>query len=145
MRMVDPTRVLRIIGDLDRLLIGVLDPILKASGLGREHWQLLRLLADGHGHPMGEITDAVGLAGATATRVVDSLAERMLVYRRSDPVDRRRVLVHLSGAGYEALDRVQEAFSGQASSALERLDYDEYKSLAALVDRFTADADDASG
>lgn len=131
--------MLRIIADLDRVMAGVIDPILKEDGLGREHWQLLRLLADGQGRSMGQISEVLGLPGSTSTRVVDFLAERMLVHRRSDPLDRRRVLVHVSEAGQEALERVEEAFRQRAASALVRRS--ESTTLASLLDRFAVDAD----
>lgn len=57
---------------------------------------------------MGEIAQSAGLPGATATRVVDLLAANMLIYRRNDPLDRRRVLVHLSDVGAETLRRIQD-------------------------------------
>lgn len=136
MTITDADRILRIVGDLDRFLMGVLDPILKEDGLGREHWQVLRLLADGHGHPMGRVSEAVGLSGATATRVVDSLTEKMLAYRRNDPLDRRRVLVYLSEPGQEALSRVQHAFREHAASALAGLEPGERRNFVALLDKF---------
>lgn len=135
MRTTDADRILRIVGDLDRVLIGVLDPILKASGLGREHWQVLRLLADGRGHPMGQISEGIGLSGATATRIVDSLVGTMLVYRRSDPLDRRRVLVYLSEPGHETLDRVQQAFREHAAPVLAGLDRHQRRNFMELLER----------
>lgn len=135
MRTTDPDRILRIVGDLDRLLIGVLDPVLKANGLSREPWQVLRLLADGQGHRMGQICEAVGLSGATATRVVDALAEKMLVYRRSDPLDRRRVLVYLSDPGHEALERIEEAFRESAEPVLDGLGRHQRRNFVELLEQ----------
>lgn len=141
MKATDADRILRIVGDIDRLLIEVLDPALKASGLGREAWQVLRLLADGGGHRMGEITKRVGLSGATATRVVDALAEKMLVHRRSDPFDRRRVLVYLSEPGQEALGCVEEVFRAQATPVLAGLDRHERRNFVKLLERLVTAPD----
>lgn len=121
MTMTDAKRLLRILGDLDRFLIEILDPVLKRVGMGREHWQVLRLLEDGEGHAMGEISQAAGLPSATATRIVDMLVANTLVYRRNDPLDRRRVLVHLSETGEGVLHRIEEAFHDHTASLLPSL------------------------
>lgn len=121
MTITDTKHLLRTLGDLDRFLIEILDPVLKDVGMGREHWQVLRLLEDGQGHPMGEISQAAGLSSATATRVVDMLVANTLVYRRNDPLDRRRVLVHLSETGEGALRRIEEAFHDHTASVLTSL------------------------
>ena len=54
------------------------------------------MLARGGGRSMGEIAYHTALPAPTATRVVDRLVDARLAYRRTDPVDRRRVLVHLA-------------------------------------------------
>lgn len=135
MTTTDSHRVLRILGDLDRFLVSVLDPILKDLGIGREHWQVLRLLEDGQGRPMGEIRQALGLPGATATRVVDLLVANMLVYRRSDPLDRRRVLVHLSEPGAESLRRIEEGLRGHVVSLSDVVDVDERRLALSLLEK----------
>lgn len=122
MTTTDSHHILRLLGTLDRFLVVALDPILKQIGIGREHWQVLRLLEDRQGHPMGEVRDALGLPGATTTRVVDLLVTNMLVYRRSDPLDRRRVLVHLAEPGAQHLRRIEASLSEHIGPVL--LDFD---------------------
>lgn len=138
MRITETQRVLQIVGDLDRLVVGVRDPALRQVGIGREPWQVLRQLADGKGHAMGEISEAMGLAGATATRVVDALVQKMLVYRRNDPVDRRRVLIHLAEPGQELLKQVDEAILEHAESLLAEFELEERVVLTTLLERLTA-------
>lgn len=53
---------------------------------------------------MSDVADRVGVPAATATRMVDGLVARTLVYRRTDPLDRRKVLVHLNPIHNDALD-----------------------------------------
>jgi DNA-binding MarR family transcriptional regulator len=137
MGTIDTGRVPQIVGDLDRLLVGVRDPILRDVDLTWEHWQVLRLLADGKGHPMGEISAGLRLAGATATRIVDALAQRMLAYRRSDPLDRRRVLIYLGDPGRQILDKVDAAILEQARTLLDRLEPQERSDLVLLLERLT--------
>lgn len=136
MTTADANNLLRILGDLDRFLTETLDPILRNTGIGREHWQVLRLLEDGQGHAMGEIAQAAGLPGATATRVVDLLAANMLVYRRSDPLDRRRVLVYLGDMGEESLRRIRDGLDNHASPMLTNFSASDRGKLVELLDRF---------
>lgn len=135
MTTADEKHLLRILGDLDRFLTETLDPILRTTGIGREHWQVLRLLEDGQGHAMGEIAQAAGLPGATATRVVDLLAANMLIYRRNDPLDRRRVLVHLSDVGAETLRGIQKGLNDHTSPALTSFSASDRGKLVELLDR----------
>lgn len=130
----DVNDALSILGDLDRFLVGVILPTLRQAGLAREHWQILRLLEDGQGRSMGELSQSVGLPATTATRVVDTLATNTLVYRGSDPLDRRRVLVYLSDTGRRTLRHLQAQIDDRAP-ALAELSADERRALTALVDK----------
>lgn len=140
MRITDAERVLQILGDLERVLVGVRDPVLRRIGVGREQWQVMRLLSDGQGHAMGEISEVLGLAGATATRVVDSLAQKMQVYRRSDPLDRRRVLIYLAEPGQETLHRIDEAMVEHAGLLFADLGPAEHTDLMRLLERLISAA-----
>lgn len=135
MEITGTERVLQILGNMERLVVGIRDPALRQAGIGREHWQVLRLLADGEGHAMGEISQALGLPGATATRVVDSLAQRMQIHRRSDPFDRRRVLIYLAEPGRETLELLDKAILEQAEALLAGFDPAEREELLRLLDR----------
>ena len=89
--------------------------VLTEDGCTLDQWRVLRALADGLGHPMGDVADAVQVPAATLTRVTDGLADAGLVYRRQPDDDRRRVTVHLSRrgrsrlAGLEALVAAHES------------------------------------
>jgi DNA-binding MarR family transcriptional regulator len=52
------------------------------------------------------LAEAVGVDAPYATLIVDSLEERGLVERQSDPADRRRKLVSLTPAGQAAVAQV---------------------------------------
>lgn len=85
---------------------------LAQDGSAVEQWRVLRALADGEGHLMGELAATLLVAHPTLTRVVDGLADLALVYRQQSSTDRRRVSVHLSRQGrvrLERLDAIVEA------------------------------------
>jgi MarR family transcriptional regulator, organic hydroperoxide resistance regulator len=74
-----------------------------------EQWRILRALADGRGHSMGELAEAVLMPHPTLTKAVDRLIDRALVYRGASAGDRRRVAVFLADRGRHLLARVDGA------------------------------------
>ncbi|WP_344920776.1 MarR family winged helix-turn-helix transcriptional regulator [Streptosporangium oxazolinicum] len=78
-----------------------------AEEVSVEQWRILRALADGRGHSMGDLAEAVLMPHPTLTKAIDRLIDRSLVYRGHDPGDRRKVAVFLADRGSELLDRVE--------------------------------------
>jgi DNA-binding MarR family transcriptional regulator len=64
-----------------------------------EEWAVLSALSDGDGHSMGDIAGITHTPSPSMTKLVNRLVAADLMYRRIDPVDRRRVLVFLSARG----------------------------------------------
>ncbi len=83
-----------------------LSRLLAEDGCTLDQWRVLRVLADGEGHLMGEVAAELLLAQPTLTRVVDGLGDRALVYRRASDADGRKVSVHLSRQGRTRLARL---------------------------------------
>jgi len=71
-----------------------------------DQWRVLRALADGQGHPMGELAQSLLIPQASLSRLVDALADTGQVYRRHDDRDRRRITAHLSRQGRTRLARL---------------------------------------
>lgn len=103
---------------LDRAVAAALSPATSAEGVNRDGWRVLLMLARGGGRSMGEIASHTALPAPTATRVVDRLVAQRLAYRLTDPLDRRRVLVHLAGDGREVVERVCGSVERTANDAL---------------------------
>jgi DNA-binding MarR family transcriptional regulator len=100
------TGLVELLDRVDRAVAAALAPITAAEGVSRDGWRVLLMLARGGGRSMGEIASHTALPAPTATRVVDKLVESGLASRRTDPVDRRRVLVHLAADGRSVIERV---------------------------------------
>ncbi|MFJ2031081.1 MarR family winged helix-turn-helix transcriptional regulator [Streptosporangium sp. NPDC087985] len=83
-----------------------------AEGVTVEQWRILRALADGRGHSMGDLAEAVLIPHPTLTKAIDRLIDRSLVYRGHDPADRRKVAVFLADRGGELLARVDGGVAG---------------------------------
>ena len=72
-----------------------------------DEWVVLSALSDGAGHPMREIADITHTAPSSMTKLVNRLVASGLVYRRTDPVDRRRVLVFPTARGRSRYRRLR--------------------------------------
>ena len=67
-------------------------------------YRLLRLLAGG-GRSMSELSAALQLPPASATRLADTAVDAALAYRLPDPADGRKVVLHLAEQGRLRLSR----------------------------------------
>lgn len=77
------------------------------EGVTPDHWRVLRDLADGEGHPMGELAEHLGINPPTLTKLVDRMVTMSMVQRAADPEDSRRILVYATDSGLELLDDLQ--------------------------------------
>jgi DNA-binding MarR family transcriptional regulator len=128
------TGLVELLDRLDRAVAAALSPITASEGVSRDGWRVLLMLARGGGRSMGEIASYTALPAPTATRVVDRLVASGLAYRRTDSVDRRRVLVHLAGAGRAVVERVCGSVERRASDALGASHTPERARLAELLE-----------
>jgi DNA-binding MarR family transcriptional regulator len=112
------TGLVDLLDRLDRAVASALTPVTGAEGVSRDGWRVLLMLARSGGRSMGEIASHTALPAPTATRVVDRLVDAQLAFRRNDPVDRRRVLVHLSAEGRGVVERVCGSVERKAEAAI---------------------------
>lgn len=70
---------------------------LAAHGITSGQWRFLRVLWEEDGITQRELSERVGATEATTVRAIRSLLENGLVVRRDDPLDRRKVRIHLTG------------------------------------------------
>jgi MarR family transcriptional regulator, organic hydroperoxide resistance regulator len=118
-----------------------LDALLRAEGVPVEQWRILKVLSDGSGRSMGELAEAALLNHPTLTKTIDRMVADSLVYRISDPDDRRKVLIFCSDRGKTLARRlaplalsqeskIVESYGGKATTQLKRL-------LETLIERAT--------
>jgi DNA-binding MarR family transcriptional regulator len=128
------TGLVELLDRLDRAVAAALSPVTSAQGVSRDGWRVLLMLARGGGRSMGEIASHTALPAPTATRVVDRLVAEGLAYRLTDPLDRRRVLVHLAGDGREVVERVCGTVERRASDAIGAARLPQREQLAELLE-----------
>ena len=97
-----------------------LDREIGRDGITSDHWRVLRRLADGEGHTMGELAEHLQMNPPTLTKLIDKMVGKSLVQRAADPEDSRRVLVYAADAGLELLHELQGAVD-QHHAALQTL------------------------
>ena len=83
-------------------------------------YQLLEPLRRTHELCVGELADAAGVAAPTATRMLDALARNGLITRRHSEVDRRSVIVSLTGEGETALEEAHGVVDAWRRQVLEQ-------------------------
>ncbi|MER7459816.1 MarR family winged helix-turn-helix transcriptional regulator [Micromonospora sp. NPDC126480] len=111
-----PTDLLPLLTRAERLLSRRVGAVLAAESLSIEAWRVLGLLADGLGHPMTEVAAEASLPPGTLTKLVDQLVDRNLVFRRVDPVDRRRIRAYLTERGRREHARLDAAVRAELAA-----------------------------
>ncbi|ANS69824.1 transcriptional regulator [Streptomyces lincolnensis] len=96
-----PQDLLQLLTRAERLSVRRLQSVLEEFDCSVEAWRVLDLLSDGQGHHMSALADHAFLPAPTLTKLIDQLVDQNLVFRRVDPVDRRRVLAHLTPRGLQ--------------------------------------------
>jgi DNA-binding MarR family transcriptional regulator len=104
--------------------------VLAEDGATLDGYRLLRSLAGSSGRSMGELVAALHLPAPTLTRLVDGAVDAALAYRRPDPDDGRKVVVHLSEPGRTRLSRLEALVAAHESALAAALGGDR---VAALV------------
>jgi DNA-binding MarR family transcriptional regulator len=114
----------------------------KGGGLSAAQWHLLRQLAEADELPAGKLAAGADLTPASATQMLDHLAELGWVERVRSDADRRVVLNRLTPAGRERFDRKRAQLEQRWREALADLTAEELAQAAKVVRRM-ADVLDA--
>jgi DNA-binding MarR family transcriptional regulator len=123
----------QLLSQAERRLTRHLRRVLQEEGTSVEEWRTLVLLADGVSHPMSEIAEFAMLSAPTLTRVVDRMVADNLAYRKADPEDRRRVLVHITPRGRATQRRLAARIEDSQAEILAEADADDVARLGALL------------
>lgn len=87
----------------------------RLRGVRVPEWRILACLADRDGQMVTQLASLALMEQSRLTKIVDQMAEKKLVTRRSDQRDRRRVRVFLTARGRKlALELIEEARAHEA-------------------------------
>jgi len=77
-------------------------------GLTRSQWQVLAMLSKNEGIHQKGLADLLELESITLVRLLDKMAERGLLERRSHPTDRRLSLLFLTAQAHPLLELMRD-------------------------------------
>ena len=126
----------RIIDDyqvLMQLAGGLTSPGFVAIDLSMAQAKALHLIGLGGPITMSALASKLGVTASTTSGLVDRLVERGLVDRRSEPADRRQVVVDATSDGRRLIDDFRELGSGAFRQILSRLSGDELDVLSRAI------------
>lgn len=116
----------------------VLERELEQAGLTDATWApLLHLDRLGDGVTQKALAAAVGIDGSSLVRLLDILASKEWIERRIGDEDRRARLIHLTPAGREAVERVQEILFEAEKPLLEDISEKEIAAAVALFEKLS--------
>lgn len=106
--------------------------VVGAEGLPVEFWRVLEVLADERGRSMSKLAEEAGMQLPAMSKLVDRMTEAALVQRSADPLDQRRVILHISDFGLQKVSalgadirhhrgRIESSFSVEREEQLRAL------------------------
>jgi len=96
----------------------------------------LSVLARKQPQRMSDLAGALDMTPASASALIDRMDQRGFVTRRSDPEDRRTVLVELSRRGQHILDVMERGSSDHFGRLIEKMTPAERDALATTLRAF---------
>jgi DNA-binding MarR family transcriptional regulator len=107
----------------------------KAGGLSIAQWHLLRQLAENDELPAGKLAAGADLTPASATQMLDHLAEQGWVERVRSDSDRRVVLNRLTPDGHQRFAAKQREIEGRWRDALSDIPAEQLQQAARVLRR----------
>jgi DNA-binding MarR family transcriptional regulator len=120
-------------GRLDDVVIGLRRITLDRQGLSLTAAATLTTLRRSGPSRLTELAVTEGVSQPSMTALVGRLADQGLVQRRADPADRRAVLIALTPAGADLLDRRREDRAARLAGPLDGLDDDDVRAITAAL------------
>jgi DNA-binding MarR family transcriptional regulator len=92
---------------------------------------------------LAAVADGMGVHPSNATRACDRLVVAGLLDRRDNPADRRNLLLALTPAGHELVERVMDQRRAAIAEILDRIPPSRRRTLAGAMRSFAAAAGEA--
>jgi DNA-binding MarR family transcriptional regulator len=107
----------------------------RARGLRVPEWRVLACLNDRDGQMVTQLAALALMEQSRLTRIIDQMAAKGLVRRRSDAADRRRVRVYLTPEGRQLAEELVVAAKTHEAGILDQLGADEARMLKDVLKR----------
>jgi DNA-binding MarR family transcriptional regulator len=119
-----------------RELMASARPRWSAADLTFTQLRALSVLARTQPQRMSDLAGGLDMTPASASALIDRMDQRGFVTRRSDPDDRRTVLVELSRRGQHILDVMERGSSDHFTRMIEKMTPSERDALATTLRAF---------
>lgn len=124
------------LGRLSRWWRGQIDERLRPLDLTQARWiVLVNLRRGGEGMLQKDLARFIGVEGPTLVRVLDYLEQVNLIERKADESDRRAKTIHLTAAGREKLQEIDQITSNLRERLLDGISDQELQACIAVFDR----------
>lgn len=113
-------------------------------GLSPGEWNVLTHLATAQGEAVSpsQLAEASNVAASSMTHRLDKMEESGLVVREQDPENRTRVLVYLTGSGWDLFSQAVRESDVVESDTLSALSREQRTQLADLLEEVITRLDD---
>jgi MarR family transcriptional regulator for hemolysin len=106
------------LGTLQRAYRAAADRAVAHVGLSHAlAWPLISIGRLGGGVRPGVVAESLGIESASIVRSIEQLVEAGLAERQADPADGRAKTLHLTDAGHEAWEQIEDALDALRSEA----------------------------
>jgi MarR family transcriptional regulator, organic hydroperoxide resistance regulator len=119
------------------------DAFAAIAGVSGAQYEILMLVSRADGLSVGEVAERLHRSGAFITIEANGLAERGILAKVPDPADGRRVLLKVTPAGFESLQRLAPYQRRVNDVLFEFVDAKRFRELRALAAELTASGDRA--
>ena len=135
--MATPRQLLEDILDQLPLVSGDVDELTGATAafvkLNRTDFRALQVLSASSGMTAGDLARALHVTTGATTRVIDSLVKAGHARRDWDPEDRRRILVTVTAAARQAMERAREGLEADLRRALESYEPEDLEAVDSFL------------
>src|SRR5450631_4044938 len=108
--------------DVARMLRTYADQLARQFGISRAQWGVLVRIDRSEGLKQSELAEILDLQPISLTRLLDRLADNVLIERRADPNDRRANRLFLMPAARPLLEQLAELGKDMMATVLDGLD-----------------------
>jgi DNA-binding MarR family transcriptional regulator len=112
-----------------------LNHALRQFGISGMFWRVLAVLQESDGHNINYLSAKLAIDRSNLSRIIDSMARKGLVKRRTAPHDRRNVLVYLTDAGWKKIDEAYPSVLHIVEATTEGFSDKERQTLMSLLKR----------
>ncbi len=124
-----------LVADISRLLRRSMDRRLQSLGLTQAQWRAIVYLSRSEGMTQAALAESLEIQPITVTRLIDRMESAGWVERRTHPLDRRAVQLHLTAQSQPILDEMHARAADTLNEATRGIPAREQRELVATLEQ----------